>query len=209
MNFNDLIISDINKPVATFVMAHGAGAPMDHPWMERMATLLEGHSIEVVRFEFPYMVDRRLNGNKRPPNTAKVLQETWLEVLSLLSDRKRIFIGGKSMGGRMASLIADSVSSPGLICLGFPFHAPGKDVGQRIEHLADLSTKTLILQGTRDTMGNYDDVKEYILSSSIEMSWLEDGDHGLKPRVKSGYTLEKHLEEAARRISAFILGEID
>lgn len=204
MNRKDLIISNIKSPVASIILAHGAGAPMDHPWMEHITSLLESKGIEVIRFEFPYMAERRISGKKRPPNTAKVLQETWFEVLELVGKRKNLFIGGKSMGGRMASLIADSASVSGVICLGFPFHAPGKDVGTRIEHLENLSTRCLILQGTRDTMGSFNDVKDYKLSSSIKINWLEDGDHGFKPRVKSGYTLDQHLESVAGLIAQFV-----
>ena len=108
------------------------------------------------------------------------------------------------MGGRMASLVADDSSVDGLICLGFPFHAPGKDVGKRIEHLEKLKTKTIIVQGTRDSMGTREDVAEYALSQKIKFCWLDDGDHSFKPRVKSGNTLEQHLESASQAILEFV-----
>lgn len=200
----DLIIKGPKDSKRKFIMAHGAGAPMDHPWMEEVTENLISLGIQVIRFEFPYMDERRDTGKKRPPNTKKILLDTWREVFDLVGD-KNTYIGGKSMGGRMASLITDELKPKGLICLGFPFHAPGKDPKDRIAHLGELKTKSLIIQGTRDTMGTIDDVNSYELSSKIELYWLEDGDHGLKPRVRTtGKTQSDYLLEACEKIGKFI-----
>ncbi len=189
-----------------FIMAHGAGAPMDSDWMNDLTKALVTEGIQVVRFEFPYMVERRENGKKRPPNPQKALLETWNKVIEKVakSHQGPLFIGGKSMGGRMASLIADEAPINGLIGLGFPFHAPGKEPGERIDHLRALKTKALIVQGTRDPMGTREDCDSYALSKKIQFHWLEDGDHSWKPRKKSGFTLEEHINEAAQVISQFI-----
>jgi predicted alpha/beta-hydrolase family hydrolase len=193
------------KHPLTFIMAHGAGAPMDSDWMNHFTTKLVKKGIRVVRFEFPYMVERRLNGTKRPPNKSSVLLETWREVLIKEQKKsKTIFIGGKSMGGRMASLIADDQNVNGLIGLGFPFHAPGKDPKDRILHLEKIKTPSLIVQGTRDTLGSLEDCKTYKLSKNISFTWLEDGDHSWKPRVKSGHNLEEHMDKAADEIVSFM-----
>lgn len=186
------------------VLAHGAGAPMDSPFMDSMAELMAAQGIGVVRFEFPYMVERRENGKKRPPNKQDVLLETWREVIADVGNAKKLVIGGKSMGGRMASLIADEQQVAGLVCLGYPFHPPGKPEKLRTEHLQDLQTPTLIVQGTRDKLGNQEEVEGYDLSTAIELLWLEDGDHDLKPRVKSGHSHEEHLQLAAEKIAAFV-----
>jgi predicted alpha/beta-hydrolase family hydrolase len=194
-----------NKKV--FLFAHGAGAPMDSDWMNDVAAALKNLGIKTVRFEFPYMDERRQTGKKRPPNPQKALLETWREVIALYKDHE-IYIGGKSMGGRMASLIADVEKVKGLICLGFPFHAPGKfdptDPKGRVAHLASIKTKTLILQGERDSMGNAEGVPQYDLSKKVKIKWFDDGDHSLKPRKKSGHTLEGHIEEAAKLIAKFM-----
>lgn len=204
MKKSQLKINKSKKEIATFIFAHGAGAPMDSEWMEVVSTKLSNLGIKVIRFEFPYMQERRENGKKRPPNTQKVLIETWKEVVNFLKNEKNIFIGGKSMGARMASLICDEIKPNGLICLGFPFHAPGKEPKDRIEHLKKLKTPTLICQGTRDSMGTKEDVQDYSLSKNIMFHWLEDGDHSLKPRKSSGFTLNNHLDSTCLAILKFI-----
>ncbi len=188
-----------------FIMAHGAGAPMDSEWMNQMTQSLVDREIQVVRFEFPYMQERRASGSKRPPNTQRVLLETWHEVYAKVATKNEsIYIGGKSMGGRMASLVADELKPSGLIALGFPFHAPGKEPGERIAHLRELKTRSLIIQGTRDTMGKKEECMQYPLSSKIKFCWLEDGDHSWKPRKSSGLHLEDHIQTAAQAIHKFM-----
>jgi predicted alpha/beta-hydrolase family hydrolase len=203
MKKSDFKITGPKSAKKVFIFAHGAGAPMDSDWMNDVAMGLSKYEIKCARFEFPYMAERRSTGKKRPPNTMKVLQETWREAIEKFSDHE-VYIGGKSMGGRVASLIADEEKVKGLICLGFPFHAPGKEPKGRIEHLKGLKTKTIILQGERDSMGTKDEVKKYSLSKKIKVYFLADGDHSLKPRKKSGYTLEEHLEYCCKVISDFM-----
>lgn len=186
------------------VLAHGAGAAMDSDFMNVVAQGVAAEGIGVARFEFPYMHRRREDGKKRPPDRQKILEDTWRDVMETLGGGPRLFIGGKSMGGRMASMLADEAQVKGLICLGYPFHPPGKPERLRTAHLADLQTPTLILQGTRDTLGKKEEVVDYDLSKEIRVHWLEDGDHSLKPRVKSGRTLEQNLTETIQAMAAFI-----
>ncbi|WP_339533332.1 alpha/beta family hydrolase [Pseudomonas mucidolens] len=191
---------------ATLILAHGAGAPMDSGFMNDMAARLAGHGVNVVRFEFPYMAQRRLDGGKRPPNPALKLLECWREVYAEVRRHVtgRLAVGGKSMGGRMASLLADELAADGLVCLGYPFYAVGKPEKPRVEHLAGLQTPTLIVQGERDALGNRAAVAGYALSPSIEMLWLVAGDHDLKPLKASGFSHAQHLEAAARKVSEFL-----
>ncbi|MHC6226536.1 alpha/beta family hydrolase [Pseudomonas sp. X10] len=190
------------------ILAHGAGAPMDSPFMDDMAQRLAGQGVGVVRFEFPYMAQRRLDGGKRPPNPQKVLLESWREVYQQvrLLVAGTIAIGGKSMGGRMASLLADELQADALVCLGYPFYAVGKPEKPRVEHLAGLRTRTLIVQGERDALGNRQAVEGYVLSPAIELCWLQAGDHDLKPLKASGFTHEGHLQVAAQRVAGFLRG---
>ncbi|WP_339544715.1 alpha/beta family hydrolase [Pseudomonas sp. RA_35y_Pfl2_P32] len=192
--------------VATLILAHGAGAPMDSAWMGDMAARLAVRGVNVLRFEFPYMAQRRLDGGRRPPNPAPKLLECWREVYSLVRRHVagRLAIGGKSMGGRMASLLADELGADGLVCLGYPFYAVGKPHKPRVEHLAGLKTRTLIVQGARDALGNREAVEGYTLSPGIEVLWLVAGDHDLKPLKASGLTHEQHLAAAASRVAAFL-----
>lgn len=177
---------------------------MDSEFMQFFAEALSEKKLRVVRFEFPYMAGRRQpDGKKKPPDREPKLRESWLEAIASQGKRK-LFIGGKSMGGRIASLIADQAKPLGLICLGYPFHPVGKPDKLRIEHLQAISTPTLILQGQRDPFGKQEEVGGYDLSSNIELQWLPDGDHSFKPRKNSGRTQEQNWEEAAEAIVRFI-----
>ena len=186
----------------TLILAHGAGAPMDSQWMAEMAERLAVRGVNVLRFEFPYMAQRRLDGGKRPPNPQPVLLQCWREVFSEVRRHVAgpIAIGGKSMGGRMASLLADELGADALVCLGYPFYAAGKPEKPRVAHLAHVKTPTLIVQGERDALGNREAVEAYTLSPAIEVHWLVAGDHDLKPLKASGFSHAQHLEAAADRI---------
>ncbi|VVN36345.1 alpha/beta family hydrolase [Pseudomonas fluorescens] len=194
------------KAAATLILAHGAGAPMDSDWMNDMAARLATQGVNVLRFEFAYMAQRRLDGGKRPPNPAPKLLECWREVYAQVRRHVagRLAIGGKSMGGRMASLLADELGADALVCLGYPFYAVGKPEKPRVEHLASLKTRTLIVQGERDALGNREAVEGYALSPSIEVCWLVAGDHDLKPLKASGFSHEQHLATAAGKVVSFL-----
>lgn len=201
-----------NRPVGpasyTLILAHGAGAPMDSPFMDDIAQRLATRGIAVARFEFPYMAARREDGRRRPPNPQARLLECWREVYALVRQQVAgpLAIGGKSMGGRMASLLADELGADALVCLGYPFHAVGKADKPRVAHLADLKTPTLIVQGERDAMGDRLTVAGYSLSDAIRVQWLVAGDHDLKPLKASGFSHEQHLDEAADSVAAFLAG---
>ena len=203
--WNEAVSTGTAEPV-TLMLAHGAGAPMDSAWMNDMAARLADQGINVLRFEFPYMAQRRVDGGKRPPNPAPKLLECWREVYAVVRRHVagRLAIGGKSMGGRMASLLADELKADALVCLGYPFYAVGKPQKPRVEHLAGLKTRTLIVQGERDALGNREAVEAYTLAPGIEVFWLVAGDHDLKPLKASGFTHEQHLAAAASRVAAFL-----
>ncbi|WP_016775510.1 alpha/beta family hydrolase [Pseudomonas sp. R62] len=198
----------VGEASATLILAHGAGAPMDSEWMNDMAGRLAGLGVNVLRFEFPYMAQRRVDGVKRPPNPAPKLLDCWREVFALVRRHVAgvLAVGGKSMGGRMASLVADELRVDALVCLGYPFYAVGKPEKPRVEHLASLRTRALIVQGERDALGNREAVEGYSLAPGIEVFWLVAGDHDLKPLKVSGFTHEQHLASAAQKVSEFLKG---
>jgi uncharacterized protein len=206
-----LFDGDAGAPL-TIALAHGAGAPMDSPFMAFIGEGLARHGYRVARFEFPYMAARRAGGNRRPPDRPEVLLETWRHVIAELGadlGPERLVIGGKSLGGRIASMIADDAGVRGLVCLGYPFHPPGKPVQEphedvRIAHLCRLRTPALIVQGTRDPFGRPEEVGGYGLSPAIAVHWLKDGDHGFVPRKRSGRTPQQNLEEALQAIAGFL-----
>lgn len=190
----------------TVALAHGAGAPMDSPFLEILAQGLARKGLRIARFEFPYMKRRRGGGRAGPPDPPQVLEGRWEAVVGLLGHPDRLVIGGKSLGGRIASMVADRSGVAGLVCLGYPFHPPGRPEKLRTAHLTGLRTPALILQGTRDPFGTRDEIEAYSLSPSIRVEYLEDGDHSFKPRARSGRTLEQNLEEAVEKIVGFANG---
>ena len=185
-------------------LAHGAGAPMDSASMEALARGLAAAGLRVARFEFPYMRARRTGGRRGAPDREPVLLDTWRQVVAELGGGGALVIGGKSMGGRMASKIADEAGARGLVCLGYPFHPPGQPGRTRTAHLEHLRTPALIVQGTRDPFGTPEDVAGYRLAPAIRFVWLEDGDHSFKPRASSGRTEKQNLQEAVAAVAGFV-----
>ena len=179
---------------------------MDSDWMNAMSERLAERGIRVARFEFAYMAARRSEGGKRPPpSPANKLIGEYLGAISAATGKGRLLIGGKSMGGRMASMIAEKQFAAGvvagLVCLGYPFHPPGNPEKLRTDHLTPLTVPSLICQGTRDPFGTREEVETYPLSKSTDVFWLEDGDHDFKPRRP--LTLAGNLDAAADRIAAW------
>ena len=172
-----------------------------------MAAFPEGlaaSGFRAARFEFPYMVRRREMGTRKPPDRGPVLLDTWAAVIRELGP-ENLVIGGKSMGGRIASMVADETGVRGLVALGYPFHGPGKPMNpDRLAHLETLRTPALFCQGTRDSLGSAEDVAGYTLSPVIEFNWLEDGDHGFKPRKASGLTEEGNWTGAIQAVAQFL-----
>ncbi|TPI36118.1 alpha/beta fold hydrolase [Mesorhizobium sp. B3-1-6] len=194
----------------TILLAHGAGASMDSPSMTATAKALAAAGFQVARFEFHYMAVRRYGHRKPPPRAETVNPEYVKAILDLRAKgvTGKLIIGGKSMGGRVASMVADEMYAKGeiagLICLGYPFHPPGRPEQLRTKHLLDLKTPTLIFQGTRDEFGIKEEVATYGLSSAIKVIWLEDGDHDLKPRKAiSGFSTGDHLKTVAETTKAW------
>jgi len=199
-----LLIDGAEDAAGVIVLAHGAGAPMDSPYMDQVAAGLAIRGLRVVRFEFPYMSARRTTGKRRGPDVPRVLEESWRSVVRGLGDPGRLVIGGKSMGGRIASMVADELGVRGVVCLGYPFHPPGRPERLRTAHLKQLATPALIVQGTRDPFGTREEIQGFDLAASIRFEFLEDGDHSFKPRARSGRTLAQNLEQALDRIATWV-----
>ena len=200
----DILDSDPASTAQTIVLAHGAGVDMRSPFMAAISDGLSAHGFRVVRFDFPYMTEARRSERIRPPDREPVLLQTWRTMIQWLATTDPI-IGGKSLGGRTASLVADELSVAGLVCLGYPFHPPRKAAAaRRTAHLADLRTPTLICQGTRDPFGTAEEVADYDLSSNIRLHWLEDGDHSFRPRVASGLSERANWQSAITEIARFV-----
>ena len=204
---SELLCSGPAAAPRRFLCAHGAGAGMVTPFLGQIAALLAERDIATFRFEFRYMAERRRSGRRTPPPRAERLVEEFVAAAMAMPPGPPFLIGGKSMGGRVASLVADRLYAAGrvlgLVCLGYPFHPPKTPTALRTAHLAGLSCPTLIIQGERDPFGNRDEVAGYPLSAAIRVQWVGDGDHDLGPRGASGRTRSANLALAADAIAGF------
>lgn len=199
-----LLIEQPIKPVARLVLAHGAGADASSDFMQWLTNSLLEQDIEVWRFNFPYMQQQLAEKKKRLPNSMEQLRQAFLQQLQQCPNDLPLFIGGKSMGSRVASTLATDAcaSFHGVVAYGYPFHALKKQV-YRTDHFVDLQRPMLVLQGQRDLFGSYAEVNE-LNWPSVRLHWLEDGDHSFKPRKKSGLLQMQLIEQAAKQSRDFI-----
>lgn len=183
---------------ATIVLAHGAGSPMDSAWLERMCALLGDRGVRTARFEFAYMAGRRQGVRKPAPRAELVLPE-YRDAVAAIREKAsgRLLIGGKSYGGRVASLVADELDVEGVVCLGYPFHPPARPQQLRTAHLETITTPTLICQGARDPFGGADEVPGYAPAPAIQIVWF-DGAHDLAPLSRLGGVADVVAEFSTR-----------
>lgn len=202
-------------PIAELMLCHGAGAPADSTFMNNLAAELVALNINVTRIELDYMAQRRRGGTKRPPPKVTALQEEWLEHINesafTLSKKLPFFLGGKSMGARLACMVstADALlkKPSGVIAYGYPFHPQNQPDKLRLAPLLALSEQqiaTLVVQGTRDAFGKENEVKGYGLPQGIEWAWLSTGDHDFKPLKSSGKSHAQLISDAAASTRMFI-----
>jgi predicted alpha/beta-hydrolase family hydrolase len=210
-----ILHNKVENPIAQVIFAHGAGANMAHGFMDNFTRLLNEQHINVLRFNFPFMDKRAETGKRYPPDRMPKLLVCYQEVinnylatLSQETTKLPLFIGGKSMGSRVASTLAGEQENfehiAGVFCIGYPFHPAKKIDKLRLEPLQSIKKPVLILQGDRDPLGSQAEIADYEISHFCQCKFFVDGDHDLKPRVKSGYKHEQHLNEAAQSIRAFI-----
>jgi len=186
------------------VLGHGAGAGQRSTFMVQFARAISALGVDVITFNFLYT-----EHNRRIPDRAPVLEACYRAVIAsvhaqLPAAKRALFIGGKSMGGRIASMVADEVGARGLVCLGYPFHPPGRPEKLGTKHLETLATPALVVQGTRYPFGTAEDVAGYRLSPAIRVVWLQDGDHSWKPRAASGRSEAQNMADAIAAIREFL-----
>ena len=189
----------------TLVLAHGAGAPQTHPWMVSMAKALAERGIAVVTFNFLYTESKR-----RAPDKNDVLEATWLAAIEAVRARAgsdRLFIGGKSMGGRIATQVAarPEVEVDGLVLLGYPLHPPGKPSQLRTAHLPRVRAPMLFVQGSRDAFGTREEMEPVVagLSRGTRLFVVEGGDHSLVVPKSTGISLADTMARVADEIARF------
>lgn len=187
------------------VLAHGAGAGKDHPFMRSFAQGLAERGIAVLRFNFLYT-----EVGKKSPDRQPVLEETFRSVVDWARQELEpggLFLGGKSMGGRIAShLAADGEPCDGLVFLGYPLHPPGRPDRMRDEHLYGIKAPLLFVEGTRDAFCPLDLLQKVRAKLRVESELyvVEDGDHSFKVRRSSGRTSEDALQEAIAAVAGWI-----
>lgn len=214
------------------VIAHGAGAGLKHEFMDSYCQLMAQHNIAVWSFNFPYMQLMYETEKRRPPNKVEMLVKHYIgeivEATTQLGTELPLFIAGKSMGGRVSSLVSSmtldhlednyietsnlpdakltNIKIAGNIVLGYPFIPPGKPdkFEPRTVHFKDLACSSLILQGERDTFGNTTLLNSKSFPEQINIRWIPSGDHSFKPLKSSGKTYEENLALAAKWSSEFI-----
>jgi predicted alpha/beta-hydrolase family hydrolase len=199
----DLLWDGPGEAEVTVLLAHGAGAGRAHPFLARFAAGLGALGLRVARFDFPYMA-ARAHGERRGPDRAPVLLASLrAAAAATAAPPDRLVLAGKSMGGRMATMVADELGCRAVFAIGYPFHPPRRLDQLRVEHLRTLHTRCLILQGERDPFGTRAEVAGYPLSAAITVQWFADGDHSLVPRARSGCTAAAHFSTAIAAAAAF------
>ena len=187
------------------VLAHGAGAPQTHPWMVGMARAVASRGVPVVTFNFLYA-----QGRRRAPDKPDVLEATWRAAMAAVRERlapKRLCIGGKSMGGRIASMVAahPDVDVAAVVLLGYPLHPPGKPTQLRTAHLPAVRAPMLFVQGTRDPFGGPGELAPYLegLAAGTRLFPIDGGDHSLALPKSRGETLAQTLGRVADEVVRF------
>lgn len=193
----------VNKPFARLLLAHGAGAGSESEFIQLLAKALNHQGLEPVLFDFPYMEKAKQLQKRRPPDRLPILLEAMKQQVAKLADDLPLVLAGKSMGGRVATMLMSELSLPG-IAYGYPFHPLGKPEKLRVEHLQTMTQPLLIVQGERDGFGKPEEVAGYDLAKRVEISWLADGDHSFKPRKASGHSQIAHIELAAKLSAEFV-----
>ena len=204
----DNILIDGNKEAKKLlILAHGAGSPMDSVFMNTIVKGIIERDILVIRFEFPYMSKRRLGKTSFPDKVSFLctFYKDMFHKIKKIFPKKDIWIGGKSMGGRVSAIISKEINVTGVIVLGYPFHPINNKDKLRLDCLQSDGPSILIIQGTRDKFGSINEVKKYNLNEKNSIFWLEDGDHSFKTLKKSKNNSEDSIKEAYFKVSSFIL----
>ncbi len=178
---------------------------MTHAFMEHVANGLAGHGLRVVRFNFCYM-----DAGRRAPDRQPILEETFSGVLDSLADEihgRKLVVGGKSMGGRIAShVVAAGRSADGLLFFGYPLHPPGNPERLRDRHLYDIESPMLFVEGTRDPfcpLATLEGVRRE-LGAPNEVAVIEDGDHSFRTRKSSGRSTNEAWDEVVERAAGWV-----
>lgn len=190
------------------LLAHGAGADMHAAALTTVADALAAAKIPSLRFNFPYKA-----AGRRSPDRAPVLEAALREAAEELAARAkvpadRLVLGGRSMGGRIGSMVAAEDGALGVVLLGYPLHPPGRTDQLRVEHFPRLTMPVLFASGTRDAFGTPDELQQHAktIKGRVRFHWIDTGDHGFKPLKSSGLTPQAALVGVAAAVVDFVAG---
>jgi predicted alpha/beta-hydrolase family hydrolase len=190
------------------LLAHGAGADMHAAALTTVADALAAAKIPSLRFNFPYKA-----AGRRSPDRAPVLEAALREAAKELAARAkvptdRLVLGGRSMGGRIGSMVAAEDGALGVVLLGYPLHPPGRTDQLRVEHFPRLTMPVLFASGTRDAFGTPDELQQHAstIKGRVRFHWIDTGDHGFKPLKSSGVTPQAALVGVAEAVVDFVAG---
>lgn len=189
--------------VGRLLIAHGAGAGQDSTFMHSLRRALAEKGVQTLAIEFTYMQRMRAEKRRRPPPKIECLIEEmshWCDMLSQ-PDLPTLWLGGKSLGGRVASMLAARDGAAGLALCGYPFHPPGKPDKTRLAHWPEIGCPTLVMQGSRDPFGKREEIEGYDLPANVSVRFLEGGDHDWKPLRISGRNQADLIDEGAAAIA--------
>ncbi len=201
------------RPGATLILGHGAGAGQRSAFMVDFANALSSLGIDIVTFDFPYVAQGR-----RIPDRAPVLEACYRAVIAATqargdTERRALFIGGKSMGGRIATQVAAAdpqLSLAGLVLLGYPLHPPGRPTERRDKHLPSIGRPMLFAQGARDAFGTPDELSPALraLQPAPVVHVVAHGDHSFRLSKKNPAAQAEVYADVQRAIAAFIAAAI-
>jgi predicted alpha/beta-hydrolase family hydrolase len=178
-----------------FYIAHGAGAGHNNPFLKRLCVKIsEQRKHTIIPVTFSYMQEQEQSGKRRPPPRFNTLIP---EYSDLIKHEQACIVGGKSMGGRVATQLTELAMVKAVICFGFPFYPAGKPEKNRLSFLSELQVPCLIIQGTRDQLGSYEWVNQQSLPNLVEIIWVEGADHDFKTLKKHGKTINNTISELA------------
>lgn len=197
-----ILVSEPNvKALGSILLAHGSGAPMDTPFMDRAAQALNAAGLRVFRYEFAYMAQRRETGKRPPPSRFEKLQEELAARWQDWEVEGPRYLGGKSLGSRVSISMASRLGAAGAVALGYPFHPPGKPENVRLAPFEGLTCPVLILQGTRDPFGTPEDVANYPLPPQVEIHWIQGGSHDLSVRKSDPEPFAQVRDQVSRWVA--------
>lgn len=196
------LLSDGPEDGPIVLLAHGAGIPMNAPFMTHFAKGLADQGFRAVRFEFAFMRQMRETGQRVPPGAPQEMMREMAAIVNHLGGPENVIIGGKSLGGRVAMGLAAGMAKAGrpvkgLFCLGFPFHPPEQPENIQAAIFDNISQPVLLLQGSADPLGSRQEVEAHGMPEHVSLHWLEDGDHDFGTGDGSTRTKQQNWDEAA------------